>query len=103
LVKVSIDFHIKGRGMRSSLQVLVSSDPDARRFYRQQRRKQLDTMSRIRNEIGASSRTPEEDAIHLYTTERVFDAIANGELATLGLDRNAVIEEMVRRVEALLH
>jgi AcrR family transcriptional regulator len=103
LVKVSIDFHTKGRGLRSSLQVLVSSDPDVRRFYRQQRRVQLDTMSRIRKEIGAPSRTREEDAIHLYTTERVFDAIANSELGLLGLDRNAVIEEMVRRVEALLH
>jgi hypothetical protein len=60
-------------------------------------------MSRIRKEIGAPSRTREEDAIHLYMAERVFDAIANSELGPLGLDRNAVIEEMVRRVEALLH
>jgi hypothetical protein len=60
-------------------------------------------MSRIRKEIGAPSRTRDEDAIHLYMTERVFDAIANSELGPLGLDRNAVIEEMVRRVEALLH
>jgi AcrR family transcriptional regulator len=102
LVEVSIDFHTKGRGLRSSLQVLVSSDPDVRRFYRQQRRKQLDTMARIRREIAATSRTREEDAIHLYMTERVFDAIANNELAPLGLDRQAVIEEMIRRVEALL-
>jgi AcrR family transcriptional regulator len=102
LVQVSIDFHTKGRGLRSSLHVLVSSDPDVRRFYRQQRRKQLDTMARLRKEIGAPSRTREEDAIHLYMTERVFDAIANGELAALGLDRNAVIREMNRRVEALL-
>jgi len=102
LVEVSIDFHTKGRGLRSSLQVLVSSDPDVRRFYRQQRRKQLDTMARLRKEIGAPSRTREEDAIHLYMTERVFDAIANCELAPLGLDRNAVIREMNRRVEALL-
>lgn len=102
LVEVSIDFHTKGRGMRSSLQVLVSSDPDVRRFYHQQRRKQLDTMARIRKEIGAPSRTREEDAIHLYMTERVFDAIANGELGPLGLDRQAVIKEMNSRVEVLL-
>jgi hypothetical protein len=36
-------------------------------------------------------------------TERVFDAIANGELGPLGLDLNAVIKEMNSRVEALLH
>jgi hypothetical protein len=84
------------------LQVLVSSDPDDRRFYRQQRRGQLDTMARIRKEIGAPSRTREEDAIHLYLTERVFDAIATGEPAPLGLDRSAVIEETIERGEALL-
>lgn len=102
LVKVSIDFHTEGRGLRSSLQVLVSSDSDVRRFYRLQRRKQLDMMSRIRKEIGAPRRTRENDAIHLYMTERVFDAIANRELAPLGLDRDAIVQEMVRRVKVLL-
>ncbi|KAA6464829.1 TetR/AcrR family transcriptional regulator [Acidobacteria bacterium AB60] len=102
VVRISIDFRTKGRTLRSSLQVLVSSDPDVRRFYRTQRRRQLDTMSRIRKKIGATPQTREEDAIHLYTTERVFDAIANGELAPLGLDRNAVIEQMVGKVQALL-
>jgi AcrR family transcriptional regulator len=102
LVEISIDFHIKARSLRSSLQVLISSDADAKRFYRQQRRKQLDTMARIRKEIGAPGRSREEDAIHLYLTERVYDAIATGELAPLGLDRRAVIEEMIRRVAALL-
>ena len=102
LVELSIDFHTKAYGLRSSLQVLVSSDPDVRRFYRQQRRKQLDTMARIRNEIGLPRRTPEQYSIHLYLTERVFDAIASGEIASLGLDRKAVVIEMIAKVEALL-
>lgn len=102
LVEVSIEFHTRARGLRSSLHALVTSDPDVRRFYREQRRKQLDTMAEIRKRIGAPSRTREEDAIHLYTTERVFDAIANNELPALGLDREEVIEEMNRRVLALL-
>jgi len=102
LVELSIDFHTKAYGLRSSLQVLVSSDPDVRRFYRQQRRRQLDTMARIRKEIGLPRRTPEQDSIHLYLTERVFDAIASGEIASLGLDREVVVTEMIRRVEALL-
>jgi AcrR family transcriptional regulator len=102
LVEVSIGFHTRGRGLRASLQVLVSSDRDVRRFYRQQRRKQLDTMAQIRKRIGAPSRTREEDAVHLYMTERVFDAIANNELAALRLDRKAVIGEMIRRVQDLL-
>ena len=38
----------------------------------------------------------------LCTTERVFDAIANNEVVALGLDREEVVEEMNRRVLALL-
>ena len=102
LVKLSIEFHTGARGLRSSLHALVTSDTDVRRFYRQQRRKQLDTMAEIRKRIGAPKRTREEDAIHLYTTERVFDAIANNEVAALGLDCEEVVEEMNRRVLALL-
>jgi AcrR family transcriptional regulator len=102
LVDLSVSFHTKWRGLRASLLELIFSDTEVRRFYRQQRRRQLDTMARIRKAIGAPSRTREEDAIHLYTTERVFDAIANGELKDLGVDRDQVIETMVRRVVSLL-
>ena len=103
LVDLSISFHTRWRGLRSSLLVLVHSDAEVRRFYRDQRRKQLDVMARIRKQIGAPNRTREEDAIHLYMTERVFDAIANGEPSPLGLNRDLIIEEVVKRVEALLN
>jgi hypothetical protein len=59
-------------------------------------------MATIRKERGAPSRTREEDAIHLFTTERVFDAIANGELKDLGLDRELIVNLMVNRITALL-
>jgi AcrR family transcriptional regulator len=102
LVDLSITFHTRWRGLRSSLLVLVFTDADVRRFYREQRRRQLDMMAGIRASIGAPHRTREEDAIHLYMAERVFDAIANGEPSPLGLDRTLVVEEVVNRVEALL-
>jgi AcrR family transcriptional regulator len=102
LVDLSIDFHTKWRGLRSSLLMLVFTDSDVRRFYRDQRRRQLDVMARLRKEIGAPKRTREEDAVHLYMTERVFDAIANGEPSPLGLNRNLLIEAVVKKVEALL-
>ena len=59
-------------------------------------------MAELRANIGAPPRTREEDAIHLFTTERTFDAIASGELRDLGLDREAVIEAMVQKVVSLL-
>jgi len=102
LVTLSIDFHIRWRGLRSSLLELILADAGVRRFYRKQRRRQLDLMAELRANIGAPPRTREEDAIHLFTTERTFDAIASGELRDLNLDRGAVIEAMVQKVASLL-
>jgi AcrR family transcriptional regulator len=102
LVSLSVQFHTRWRGLRASLLELVFTDPHVRRFYRQQRRRQLDVMATLRSRISAPSRTREEDAIHLFTTERTYDAIAQGELRNLGLSRKAVLRAMVHQVTALL-
>ena len=102
LVEVSIKFHTEWRGLRASLMELVFSDPEARKFFRTQRRRQLDLIAEIRARFDLSPRTVEQDAIHLYTTERVFDALGQGEIQSLGLDRTAVIELMIEKVQALL-
>ncbi len=102
LVDLSIEFHVMWRGLRASLLELVFSDEAVRRFYRAQRRKQLDIMAGLRARIGSRPRRREDDAIHLYTTERTFDAIAQGEVQALGLDNELVIEAMVQKVTAVL-
>lgn len=102
VVLLSIQFHTRWRGLRASLLELVFSDTEVRRFYRRQRRRQLDTMHKLRSTLGAPPRSREEDAIHLFTTERTFDAIARGELRDLALDRKIVIEAMIQRVASML-
>jgi AcrR family transcriptional regulator len=102
LVALSIDFHARWRGLRSSLLELVFTDAEVKRFYRKQRRRQLDVMAELRTKISAPPRRREDDAIHLFTTERTFDAIAQGELRDLGLDRQVVIESMVQKVISVL-
>jgi AcrR family transcriptional regulator len=102
LVALSIEFHEKWRGLRASLLELVFADPIVRRFYRVQRRRQLDGMANLRARMGRPPHRREDDAIHLYTTERTFDAIAHGEMRVLALNRDVVIEEMVRRVTIAL-
>jgi AcrR family transcriptional regulator len=102
LVALTVDFHTRWRGLRASLMELVFTDAMVRRFYRQQRKRQLDLMARIRIGIGAPRHRREDDAIHLFTMERTGDAIAQGELRELGLDREVVIESLVQRVAALL-
>lgn len=102
LVDVSIKFHTEWRGLRASLMELVFSDPAARKFFRAQRRRQLDLIVELRTRFALPVRTSEQDAVHLYMTERVFDAIGQGEIQSLGLDKGAVVESMVQRVHELL-
>ena len=102
LVMLSIDFHTRWRGLRASLLELVFSDAVVRRFYREQRRRQLDVMRNLRAGLGTPPRSREDDAIHLFTTERTFDAFAHGELQDLGLDRETVIEAMIQKVSSML-
>lgn len=100
LVDLSVDFHTRWRGLRSSLLELVFTDADVRLFYRT-RRRQLDTMAELRAKIGAPRRRREDDAIPLFTTERTFDAIAQGELRDLGLERGKVLEAMRQKVVSI--
>jgi len=102
LVALTVDFHTRWRGLRASLMELVFTDAKVRRFYREQRRRQLDLMASIRSKIGGPRHRREEDAIHLFTMERTADAIAQGELRDLGLDREVVIEALIKKVAALL-
>jgi AcrR family transcriptional regulator len=102
LVALTVDFHTRWRGLRVSLMELVFTDAKVRRFYREQRKRQLDLMATIRSRIGAPRQRREEDAIHLFTMERTGDAIAQGELRDLRLDREVVIEALVKKVAALL-
>jgi AcrR family transcriptional regulator len=102
LVELSIEFHTKWCGLRASLMELVFSDPEARKFFRKQRQRQLDLMEELRLRFALPSRTREQDAIHLYTTERVFDAIGQGEIQYLGLNKYMVVQSMIERVQAML-
>lgn len=103
LVGMSIKFHTRWRGLLASLRELVFSDPVVRRFHRRQRRNQLDRMAELRRQRGSRAHRREEDLVHLYTTERVYDAIAQGDLRVLGLSEKFLIEAMVQNTIAALN
>lgn len=56
----------------------------------------------LRAKFGAPRRRREDDAIHLFTTDRTCDAIAQGELRDLGLDQKVVLEAMVEKLASAL-
>lgn len=102
LVELNIRFHTEWRGLRASLMELVFSDPEARKFFRKQKRRQLELILELRSRFALPAQTSEQDAILLWTTERVFDAIGQGEIQSLGLDNDVVVESMVEKVRAFL-
>jgi AcrR family transcriptional regulator len=102
LVALTVEFHARWKGLRASLLELVFIDPKVRRFYRDQRRRQLDLMAKIRRKRGTPVRRREDDAIHLYTMERTGDAIAQGELQDLRLNRKVVLAALVKKVADIL-
>jgi AcrR family transcriptional regulator len=102
LVELTIRFHTEWRGLRASLMELVFSDPEVRRVFREKRRRQLDHILELRSCLNLPPQTREQDAIFMCLTERVFDAIGQGEIQSLGLDQAAVIESMVEKMHAFL-
>lgn len=96
IVDTVLDMHRTWRGLRASLRALVASDAAARAFYREQRRQQLERLATLRRRRSTAARA--DDALLLFTLERVCDAIADGELRDLGVDVEAAID----RLRALL-
>ena len=63
---------------------------------------ELERIIELRSRFSLPPQTSEQDAILLWTTERVFDALGQGEIQSLGLDQAAVIESMVEKTHAFL-
>ena len=97
LVLMFIDVHTEWRGLLASLRQLVVTDTMVRRFHRRQRKRQLDRMAELRQQRHLKPRPREQDLVYLWTTERSFDAIAQGELRDLRLDRDLVIESLIEQ------
>ena len=102
IVEMTVAHHRKWRGLRASLRALVAVDPEARTFYRAQRRRQLHLVAAMRGGGSPSTHQAERDAILLFTLERVCDAVAEGEVRDLGLGVAPTVQELRRLVARAL-
>src|SRR5215470_6145433 len=102
IVALLLSFHRRWRGFRASLRVLVATDAAARRSHRRQRVRQLKLLREMRVRLGSPPRSAEDDALLLFTLERVCDAAADGELRDLGLSTAAMVERLEGLVRARL-
>src|SRR5262249_46226794 len=88
----------RGRGCRAAGARWAAAGAGPRRSHRRQRVRQLKLLREMRVRLGSPPRSAEDDALLLFTLERVCDAAADGELRDLGLSTAA----MVRRLEGLV-
>jgi len=102
IVRLVLDLHVRWRGLRAALATLLATDAEARRFHRDQRRRQLAMTSALRERRGRRQRSAEADAVLLFTLERTCDAVASGELRDLSLDRDATLAVLRRLLEEAL-
>ena len=102
ITSLLIQFHTEWRGLRASLMELVFSDADTRAFFRNQRRRQLKMLSELRQRYGWPAQSTEQDAVFLWMTERVFDAIGQAEVQSLGLDKEVIVELMAGKIRDFL-
>jgi AcrR family transcriptional regulator len=102
VVDIFLGHHAKWRGFRASLRALVSTDPDIRSFYREQRRRQLELLADLRREHGFAQTSPESHALLSFTLERASDALADGEAEALGLRASVVRELLIELVKRRL-
>ena len=100
IVAIFLEHHRRWRVFRASLRALVPVDPAIRDFQREQRRMQLHLLEGLRQAAGAPPASREEDALLLLTVERAADAVADGEVAALGLRMprfRALLVELLQR------
>lgn len=101
LLGLVLQHHVAWQGLRVSFFALLS-DKAIRKVYRKQRSAQLATLKSLRLRNGMRAHRVEDDAILLFTLERVCDAIAQGDVADLGLDRDLLEARLRGLIEAAL-
>jgi AcrR family transcriptional regulator len=98
LVDQTLKLHRRWKGFRASMLALAATDPAARRVYRDQRRQQLERMRALRESAGLAPHDRADDALLLFTLERVCDAVAQGETRALGVPEQALRGRLVELV-----
>ena len=93
--RIALAFHTKWRGFRRALRHLAIVDPKVRAARTEARKAQI---ARIRDYAGDSARSDPALVAALLKAERICDAVAEGELADLGLsaaENRALVVEAV--------
>jgi AcrR family transcriptional regulator len=95
VARAVLDHHLEWKVFRRSLRMLAVEEPKVRRARAASRATQLDTLARLARNAG---RPREELVADLLAVERLCDAVAEGELADLGLKESQALLAVTRAV-----
>jgi AcrR family transcriptional regulator len=99
IVRFIVAHHARWRRLRASVRALIQTDAIVRKFHRAARRQQMQRLRLLTlARPGAMVRTDNSTALLLLEVERIADAIADGELAALGVSNAQAIEHLERQV-----
>ncbi|HKU43002.1 MAG TPA: TetR/AcrR family transcriptional regulator [Polyangiales bacterium] len=99
LVATIVALHRRWRVFRRSLRALAASDAEIKRGHLAGRKRQLDTLARLRAPHPADRA---RDLLLLYTLERAADALAEDELGALGVPAAALLALLEQQLAAAL-
>ena len=97
IVDLVLAHHKTWRVFRSSLNALVATDAEVRKYHRAWRRRQLRLMADL---LGTPSGA--EDALGVLIMERVADAIVDGEAAAIGIPRELGRDYLIAQLNQTL-
>jgi AcrR family transcriptional regulator len=101
ILSLLLQHHTRWQGLRVSFFSLLN-EKSIRKVYRKQRSSQLAMLKslRIKNKIPAHR--AEDDAVLMFALERTCDAIAQGDVADLGLERELLEAKLCDLIEDAL-
>jgi hypothetical protein len=98
-----MSLHERWRGFRRSLRALAGVDAEIKRAHVAGRKRQLDTLARLRAGGELAPRGDRaRDLLLLYTLERAADALAEGELESLAVRRADLVSLLETLVASAL-
>ncbi|WP_158272186.1 MULTISPECIES: TetR/AcrR family transcriptional regulator [unclassified Caulobacter] len=97
LVRTTLAHHAATRQFRRALRSLTVSDPEVAAARAASRSRQLEA---VRQRVPAfAARSPAAQIAVLFTFERLCDAVVEGEFERLGVEAEAVVQELVALAE----
>ncbi len=96
------EHHRRWRTFRANLRALAALEPRVREAQNRRRRHQIEWLKDLAEKLGWPPPSTSKCTLAVLALERVLDAIAEGDVVELGVDRKELKQTIVSILEHLL-